>query len=268
MTAVGVSRQEPRAPVERLAPASVSGPLSEIMSAMHVDTGGQVAYVGSIPARDPSYGRPNPPLPPPLSRALRRLDISHLFSHQAEALRLARDGRDVVVVTSTSSGKTLCYNLPVLERILSDRKAHALYIYPINALINDQFNVLARLNLELGPERRRHRSLQRLRDQRSAQGHPRAPAQYLADKPGNGASELLAVAPSLDTVVAQPRLCGPGRGAHLSRRVRRPHGWPDTPPACASPITMARIRSSSAARRRLPTRKTWLRASLPGPAQW
>jgi DEAD/DEAH box helicase domain-containing protein len=120
------------------------------MSAMQVDTGRQVAYVGNIPARAASYARPDPPLPRPLRRALKALHIDQLYSHQAEALRLAREGQDLVVVTSTSSGKSLCYNLPVLERMLANREARALYIYPINALINDQFNMVARINLELG----------------------------------------------------------------------------------------------------------------------
>lgn len=150
MNPVPVRGRGAHAAVESLAPGSVGGSLAEIMSAMHVDTGHQVAYVGNIPAREPSYALPDPPLPQPLVRALRRLDITRLYSHQTEALRLAREGQDLVVVTSTSSGKTLCYNLPVLERILGDRQARALYIYPINALVNDQFNMLARFNLELG----------------------------------------------------------------------------------------------------------------------
>jgi DEAD/DEAH box helicase domain-containing protein len=117
---------------------------------MQVDTGRQVAYVGDIPARAARYARPNPPLPQPLRRALQALHIDQLYSHQAEALRLARERQDLVVVTSTSSGKSLCYNLPVLERMLANREARALYVYPINALINDQFNMVARINLELG----------------------------------------------------------------------------------------------------------------------
>ncbi|MHB1318064.1 MAG: DEAD/DEAH box helicase [Anaerolineae bacterium] len=150
MNPVPVRSRARHVAVESLAPGSVGGPLAAIMSAMHVDSGQQVAYVGNIPAREPAYSLPDPPLPQPLIRSLRRLDITRLFSHQTEALRLAREGQDIVVVTSTSSGKTLCYNLPVLERILGDRQARALYIYPINALVNDQFNMLARLNLELG----------------------------------------------------------------------------------------------------------------------
>jgi len=117
---------------------------------MSVDTGHQVAYIGAVSARPPVYASPRRPLPPRLTKALEALGIDRLYSHQVAALELARKGQDVVVVTSTSSGKTLCYNLPILERILSDRAAHALYIYPINALVNDQFNALARINLELG----------------------------------------------------------------------------------------------------------------------
>jgi len=141
-----------RSGIEPLPASAVDGPLAAIMSGMQVEAGRQVAFVGNMPPRAASYARPDPPLPHALQRALEQLGIGRLYSHQAEALRLARDGRDLVVVTATSSGKSLCYHLPVLERILENREARALYVYPINALINDQFNALARLNLELGRE--------------------------------------------------------------------------------------------------------------------
>ncbi len=149
MRAASIS-QGPAVAVEPLAVSSVTGPLAEIMAAMDVETGRQAAYIASIPARNPLYGQPNPRLPSSLSQALKKLGVQRLYSHQTAALQAARQGKDLVVITSTSSGKSLCYNLPVLERVLADREAHALYIYPINALINDQFNSLARLNLELG----------------------------------------------------------------------------------------------------------------------
>ncbi len=75
-----------------------------------------------------------------------------LYSHQVEAVERARRGENLVVVTATSSGKTLCYNLPVLETILHDRETRALYLYPINALVNDQLKGLFRLDLALGKE--------------------------------------------------------------------------------------------------------------------
>ena len=55
-------------------------------------------------------------------------DIERIYSHQASALKSIRDGKNVVIVTPTASGKTLCYNLPVLDAILKDKNSRALYL--------------------------------------------------------------------------------------------------------------------------------------------
>ncbi|MFQ5600598.1 MAG: DEAD/DEAH box helicase, partial [Candidatus Krumholzibacteriia bacterium] len=89
-----------------------------------------------------------------LRRALARLGVERLYTHQAEALRLAREGRNVVVATPTASGKTLCFNIPVLETILAQAEAgttaHALYLFPLKALEQDQLKNLLRLRDALG----------------------------------------------------------------------------------------------------------------------
>ena len=82
-------------------------------------------------------------LHPVLRRALQRRGIDQLYSHQAEAVDLAMGGENVAVVTPTASGKTLCYNLPVLQSLLIDPDARALYLFPTKALAQDQ---LAELN--------------------------------------------------------------------------------------------------------------------------
>src|ERR1700676_4035478 len=64
--------------------------------------------------------------------------IAKLYSHQAEALAHAEGGRNVVVVTPTASGKTLCYNLPVLNTLIADPNARAMYLFPTKALAEDQ----------------------------------------------------------------------------------------------------------------------------------
>jgi DEAD/DEAH box helicase domain-containing protein len=69
--------------------------------------------------------------------------MAHLYSHQAATLDLARRGRNVVVVTGTASGKTLCYHLPVLESCLLDRNACALFLFPTKALSQDQWKSLS-----------------------------------------------------------------------------------------------------------------------------
>lgn len=66
--------------------------------------------------------------------------IDRLYSHQAEAVNLIRHGRDVVLVTPTASGKTLCYNLPVLNSILENKETRALYLFPTKALAQDQMH--------------------------------------------------------------------------------------------------------------------------------
>ena len=77
-----------------------------------------------------------------LASALRSRGITSLYTHQAQAVQHAQAGRDVVVVTPTASGKTLCYNLPVLQQCLDDPEARALYLFPTKALSQDQMNEL------------------------------------------------------------------------------------------------------------------------------
>jgi DEAD/DEAH box helicase domain-containing protein len=71
--------------------------------------------------------------------------IADLYTHQAQAAALALDGHDVVTVTPTASGKTLCYNLPVFQRILDQPGSRALYLFPTKALAQDQLAELQRL---------------------------------------------------------------------------------------------------------------------------
>ncbi len=79
---------------------------------------------------------------PRLREALARQHIERLYSHQAEAFRLVSAGKHVVVVTPTASGKTLCYNLPVLNRLLEEPDARAMYLFPTKALAEDQLHEL------------------------------------------------------------------------------------------------------------------------------
>jgi len=89
------------------------------------------------------------PLPaglrPELVAALGRRGIERLYSHQALAYDAVRNGRHLVVVTPTASGKTLCYNLPVLQRLLENPERRALYVYPTKALAQDQLAELSAL---------------------------------------------------------------------------------------------------------------------------
>lgn len=77
-------------------------------------------------------------LDPRIVEALRARGIEAPYTHQAAAFAAAREGRNVVVVTPTASGKTLCYNLPVLDAVARNDAARALYLFPTKALAADQ----------------------------------------------------------------------------------------------------------------------------------
>ncbi len=97
-----------------------------------------ITFVHSIPAQAGVY-EPIPDfVPTELAELLREQGISKLYSHQAAALAAVERGEDIVVVTPTASGKTLCYNLPVIRALLEDETARALYLFPTKALAQDQ----------------------------------------------------------------------------------------------------------------------------------
>ena len=87
-----------------------------------------------------------------LRQVLEIRGIRQLYSHQAEAVQLVRQGRDVVLVTPTASGKTLCYNLPVLQQILAEPETRALYLFPTKALAQDQMHEIHGLISALGAD--------------------------------------------------------------------------------------------------------------------
>jgi len=109
------------------------------------DYDGQIRHVETIPARPGQYVDPSTALPDALLEMLQRQGIERLYAHQAAALDAARAGRDLVVVTGTASGKTLCYNLPILEKVVTSEDARALYLFPTKALAQDQMAGLATL---------------------------------------------------------------------------------------------------------------------------
>jgi DEAD/DEAH box helicase domain-containing protein len=98
-----------------------------------------------LPASDGRYADLPAEIDARLARALAARGIARLYSHQRAAWDAIRAGRHAVVVTPTASGKTLCYNLPVLQAAL-ERKAKALYLFPTKALAQDQLAELLELN--------------------------------------------------------------------------------------------------------------------------
>jgi DEAD/DEAH box helicase domain-containing protein len=106
---------------------------------------GDVTLDHVIPASDARFAPLPDDLRPELARALAARGMERLYSHQADAYNAVRRGRHLVVVTPTASGKTLCYNLPVLQRLLEQPDRRALYLFPTKALAQDQLAELSGL---------------------------------------------------------------------------------------------------------------------------
>ena len=98
----------------------------------------QVIAWERFPAAQPRYLPLTHPLEPALVAALESRGVDSLFSHQAAAISAALNGENVVIATPTASGKSLCYTVPVLERLLQRPSAQALYLFPTKALSHDQ----------------------------------------------------------------------------------------------------------------------------------
>lgn len=102
----------------------------------------------TLPARPARFGELLPALPVALQRALEAQGIARLYTHQVRAIESLRAGHDTVVVTGTASGKSLCFHLPTLERLIEEPGATALYLFPTKALAQDQLKSLTRLAAE------------------------------------------------------------------------------------------------------------------------
>jgi DEAD/DEAH box helicase domain-containing protein len=106
--------------------------------------GEEVAYVTTEPARGPRVE----PLPEDVDPRVRtRLAVDSLYVHQAETWEATRRGEHVIVTTGTASGKTLAFNLPVLDELAREPKTRALYLYPTKALAQDQLRTLQSLKV-------------------------------------------------------------------------------------------------------------------------
>ncbi|HEY8816396.1 MAG TPA: DEAD/DEAH box helicase [Candidatus Dormibacteraeota bacterium] len=106
---------------------------------------GDVTLDHVIPASEARFAPLPSDLRPELAQTLAARGVERLYSHQADAYSAVRRGRHLVVVTPTASGKTLCYNLPVLQRLLEQPQRRALYMFPTKALAQDQLAELSAL---------------------------------------------------------------------------------------------------------------------------
>jgi DEAD/DEAH box helicase domain-containing protein len=110
----------------------------------------QVVHAHTIEPREAKTAEMPASVDPKLKSALAARGIHNLYTHQATAYELAHMKKSFVAVTPTASGKTLCYNLPVLQQILNDESSRALYLFPTKALAQDQKSELNELITELG----------------------------------------------------------------------------------------------------------------------
>ncbi|MGD8805815.1 MAG: DEAD/DEAH box helicase, partial [Chloroflexota bacterium] len=117
-------------------------PVVDVLTSLRMnrDFMAQVIAWERIPAR-PAISEPLPGyMSAHLVRALQSREIQQLYRHQALAINAAAAGDNVVVSTATASGKSLCYTIPVLERLLVEPAARALYLFPTKALAHDQLS--------------------------------------------------------------------------------------------------------------------------------
>ncbi len=103
-----------------------------------------------LPAREAVYAEFPEFIDRRIKAALEKRGVRRLYSHQASAISMINNGDSVVVVTPTASGKTICYNVPVLNAILKDEESRALFLFPTKALSQDQTSELHELITEAG----------------------------------------------------------------------------------------------------------------------
>jgi DEAD/DEAH box helicase domain-containing protein len=130
--------------------SSAAVALAAALEALRSRLGAELVAELELPAEPARFGAPAPPLAAPLAGALAAAGAGRLWSHQAEALAAARAGENVLVTTATASGKSLVFQLPVLEEALAGGPGRALFLFPLKALGQDQRAKLAALAAAAG----------------------------------------------------------------------------------------------------------------------
>jgi DEAD/DEAH box helicase domain-containing protein len=129
-------------------PAGVQIVLDRILAEPSLSGG--VAHHAHLRARPADFVPMPEWLDPGLRAGLEERGVTALYSHQAHAIEAVRAGEDVVVVTPTASGKSLCYLIPTLQALAADPTARALYLFPTKALGQDQVTELGELSRAAG----------------------------------------------------------------------------------------------------------------------
>ena len=121
--------------------------LDELLTSL--ETGPLITAVRHFDAKPPVFAPFPSSLDPRIVEALKARGVQQLYSHQAKAFDTVAKGEHLVVVTPTASGKTLCYNLPVLQALVQQPEARVLYLFPTKALAQDQLAELMELSKSL-----------------------------------------------------------------------------------------------------------------------
>ena len=176
----------------------------------------QIVHLEEIPPQEAQFRRTGKTLTRKHSELLVNRKIQ-LYSHQAEAINKARQGKNVVIVTPTASGKTLAFNIPVLEALTKDKNATALYLYPTKALTNDQLKVLREMEKETGIDRIpkrlrwRHSPAPTGKHTRKLQNHPQQPIRT---------APVPSVALQMANLPSKPQIHNNRRSTRLPRSLR------------------------------------------------
>ncbi len=126
--------------------------LTDLIDELREDSkiGPQLVHTAHLPSSPTRFEELDPPLPGPLTDALKRGGVPHLWSHQAEGIAAVRRGEDVLVTTPTASGKSLIFQVPALEEALRGGPGHGLFLFPLKALGQDQRGKFCKLAEEMG----------------------------------------------------------------------------------------------------------------------
>lgn len=120
----------------------------DLVQQLQQEYGDRIVGIYHLPARPPRFATPSVELQSILWQKLCEQRIERLYVHQARAIEAVARGEHPVIVTGTASGKTLCYNLPVLDTLFTDPEARALYLFPTKALAQDQMGKIRGFGLE------------------------------------------------------------------------------------------------------------------------
>lgn len=128
--------------------------ISELISSWQQDQqiAQNIGYIRSVEGKNAEYAPFPDYLHPSIQKALQVKGIEQLYTHQRQALDYAAAGQNFTAITPTASGKSLCYHLPVLQRILEDSTSRAIYLFPTKALAQDQKSALNELLDEMDEE--------------------------------------------------------------------------------------------------------------------